>query len=150
MTRPVDARSAGDLESLLAAVIAVLEQDPSWAYTDRDGLAAALGGALQARGLPGELDAPLRAGGRAELLLSALERPGQGVAVLPAAHGATDAIRARVRALAAHSEIAAVVIASPRPRHRALAGERGGIAVRVALLPPPSPSNIQVTDHLPP
>ena len=69
------------------------------------------------------------------------------MAVLPAVHGATDAVRARVRALAAHREIAAVVIASPRRRHRALAGSLAGVAVRVALLrPPPSPA-LQPSRH---
>ena len=83
----------------------------------------------------GRCAAPLRGGGRAELLVTT-DAPGPPtVAVLPAGHGATDALRARARRLAEHSEVAAVVIASPRARHRALEGQMCGVPVRVALLP---------------
>lgn len=138
MTSHIESLVADERESLLAVVVAVLEHDlVAVGPNDRD-LIATLVAVLRTRGLPGELDAPLRAGGRAELLLAVPGSPGLKVAVLPAIYGATDAVRARLRSLAAHSEIDAVVVASRRPRHRALAGEVAGVAVRVAQLPNPS------------
>jgi hypothetical protein len=147
VTRQIENTVRGDLEPLLVTVVAALKHDPGWAGAGRGQLVGAVAAALAARGVAAELDAPLRAGGRAELLLTIAGRSGQKVAVLTAVEGATDALRARVRALAAHREIAAVVIASPRARHRALAGDLGAVAVRVALLPPPPRPDAQHTGH---
>lgn len=144
-----DSSSSRGTEALLEAVIVALGHVEYRAGQSSTDLAAA----LREHGLPAALDAPLRAGGRAELLVTSPDRgggggaPGAGVAVLPVVHGATDALRARVRALAAHREIAAVVIASPRPRHCVLAGELGGVPVRVTLLAAAPGPPMQVSDR---
>jgi hypothetical protein len=129
-----------DVTRLVEAVVAALERaDP---LVDRaagdvpEDLAVVLAEALVGQGLRARCGAPLRGGGRAELLVTTDAPGAPTVAVLPAVHGATDALRAQVRRLAAHNEVDAVVIASPRARHRALAGEVGGVPVRVALLAP--------------
>lgn len=123
------------VERLVEAVVAVLERDDRWATAAVEDLAVVLAEDLVREGLRARCEAPLRAGGRAELLVTTDEPGAPTVAVLPAVHGATDALRARVRRLAGHTELAAVVIASPRARHQALAGEVAGVPVRVALLP---------------
>ena len=93
--------------------------------------------ALVRAGLRARCEAPLRAGGRAELLVTTGDPGAPTVAVVPAVRGATDALRARVRRLAGHGEVDAVVVASPRTRHQVLVGEAAGVPVRVARLPAP-------------
>lgn len=128
-------------QDLVEAVVAALERDaPRTTRAAGDiaeDLAVELAEALVRQGLRARCEAPLHGGGRAELLVTTDDPDAPTVAVLPAVHSATDALRARARRLAAHSEVAAVVIASPRARHGALAGEVCGVPVRVARLPAP-------------
>jgi hypothetical protein len=123
------------VERLTLAVVTVLERDDLEATTSRtEDLPVMLAEALAREGLRARCEAPLRGGGRAELLVTT-DAPGAPmVAVLSTVHGATDALRARVRRLVAHSEVDAVVIASSRARHQALAGQVSGVPVRVARI----------------
>jgi hypothetical protein len=133
-----DARVDG-VDELVEAVVTALESDDSWSTRSTstvDALAVVLAEALVRAGLRARCEAPLRAGGRA-LLVTTGDPGALTVAVVPAACGATDALRARVRRLAGHGEVDAVVVASPRARHRVLVGEAGGVPLRVARLPVP-------------
>ena len=115
MTHQVDTVVAADLELLLDTVVAALEHDRNWAGAGSGHWPLRAGGTGSPRAA--RRGGGLRAGcSRAELLLDAAGRSGRTVAVVPAVHGATDAVRAPVRALAAHREIAAVAVASPPPR----------------------------------
>jgi hypothetical protein len=125
------------VERLAESVVAGLERDDLLGARAAEDLAVVLAEALAREGLRARCDVPLRGGGRAELLVTADEPGAPMVAVLPVLRGATDALRGRVRRLAAYSEVAAVVVASPRSRHRALVGEVRGVPVRVALLAEP-------------
>ena len=121
------------VEQLAEAVVALLEHHDLEGSRIED-LAVVLAEVLARAGLRARCDAPLRGGGRAELLVTTDVPAAPRVAVLPAMRGAPDALRARVRRLAAHREVDAVVIASSRARHQALAGQGSGVPVRVALL----------------
>lgn len=126
------------VERLAESVVAGLERHDLPVARVPEDLAVVLAEALVREGLQARCGVPLRGGGRAELLVTAEEPNAPMVAVLPVLRGATDALRGRVRRLAAYNEVAAVVVASPRSRHRALAGEVCGVPVRVALLAEPS------------
>lgn len=95
-----------------------------------------------ARDLQVHINAPLLGGGELGLLLcpgggvqpEALS-PTPGVAVVVAGRGASDALRARLRALAAHSEVAAIVVVTDRPRHQRVGGVLiDDVPVRVVVL----------------
>lgn len=150
-SRPWSGGWAGDEDTLVEgvaglaeAVVAVLEGDDSWA-TGVAGdvgvdVAVVLAKALARNGLRARCGAPLRGGGQAELLVTTDAYGAPMVAVVSAVRGATDALSARVRRLASHREVDAVVIASPRVRHQALAGELQDVPVLVAMLPTTSSS----------
>lgn len=84
MTPRIDRVVDGDLEPLLAVVIAALEHDLDSTGAPSGDLASTLAATLAARGVPTQLDAPLRAGGRAELLLAVPHQAPQAGSQTPA------------------------------------------------------------------
>ena len=77
----------------------------------------------------------LLGGGTVELLVGQPGARGEAaVAVVVAGHGATDALRARLRRLAAHREVTEIVLATTRPRHVALPAAIRQVPVHVVVL----------------
>ena len=139
--RGLPAQGSGD--PVVQRVVALLEDHQIGTGPDPaalDELAVAAGRA----GLGAHRERALLAGGTAELLITSDDDvqdsqdihggQGGGVAVVVADHGATDALRGRLRRLGAHREIAAVIVATTRPRHRALAGAVRQVPVHVVVL----------------
>ena len=119
MTEHAEPAGTAVLESLLDEIVAALGRGPG-------------PGGDRRCGLPGHRRPRRRRGGRAR-------RPGG-----PAELDVPPRAGGRAELLAAHREIAAVVVASPRPR--ALAGELAGVTVRVALLPGPGAAPAELAE----
>ena len=121
--------------------MAALERDDAWAARQRPTLARdsrwCSPRPWSRAGLRARCEAPLRAGGRAELLVTADAPGAYGGGGAGGARGDRRVTRARVRRLAGHGGVDAVVVASPRARHRD-PGRRGGWRPSpLALLPAP-------------
>lgn len=120
---------------LAALVIELLER--AAAHCPGRGLLDELGEAAATVGLTARREPALIGGGTVELLVSDPRGPGEaGVAVVLAGHGATDALRARLRGLGAHREIAEVVVATTRRRHLDLPDHVRRLPVHVLVLDP--------------
>ncbi|MCD2191324.1 hypothetical protein [Actinomycetospora soli] len=137
--------SARSVEWVVQRVVALLEDHQIGTGPDAAALEE-LAVAARRAGLGAHRERALLAGGTAELLITSDDDVpdgqdsqdsrrglGGGVAVVVADHGATDALRGRLRRLGAHREIAAVVVATTRPRHCALSAEVRQVPVHVVV-----------------
>ena len=119
---------------LATRVIRLLEKAATGSAARDGALLHELAAAAATAGLRTCREPALLGGGTVELLIDQLPRSEAAVAVVLAGHGATDALRARLRRLAAHREITEIVLATTRPRHMALPAAIRQVPVHVVVL----------------